>query len=232
MSENGLVREHHAGDGRVEAGGDRASDTAADEHICCQDTAGGLTKKASHRRAEMHQRAILSDRGTAAGRDEGRQRRAETGPHIKLIIGTVRRIDAVGRTVPAGNPEQAPDNQDQAGGDDKAQQRGQRYVDPAKRQPAETERLAPFGQRFHPDDKPVGDDRHHKTETEAAQDPAHNGPQERCQIGSGVFSVRVHGVSGTAGSPSSPRGRQPHTAIFTPRRDHHTGFPPPFMRKP
>ena len=103
------MSEDHAGDRGVESSGNSTGHTATDKHVGRQNPACRLTDEASHRRPEMHQRAILTNRGTATCRNKSSQGRAESGPHIKLVIGAVRRIDAVRRTVPAANPEDPPD---------------------------------------------------------------------------------------------------------------------------
>ena len=64
---------HHPGYRGVETCGDRTGNTATDEDICCQEPSGDLAKRASHRRAEMDQRSILSDRCTASRRNKGRK---------------------------------------------------------------------------------------------------------------------------------------------------------------
>ena len=115
------MREHHTGNRGVEAGGNRTGDAATDEDIGGQKPAGGLAKETSHRRAKMHQRPILPDRGTSAGRNEGRQGRTEPALYIEFVIGSVRCIDAVSRTVPARNSKNAPDHKDQAGGNHETQ---------------------------------------------------------------------------------------------------------------
>ena len=64
---------HHTGYRGVETCGYRTGNTATDEDICRQEPSGDLAEGASHRRPEMDQRSVLSDRCTAARRNKGRK---------------------------------------------------------------------------------------------------------------------------------------------------------------
>ena len=64
---------HHTGYRGVETCGDCTGNTATDEDICRQEPSGDLAQRASHRRPEMDQRSVLSDRRTASRRNKGRK---------------------------------------------------------------------------------------------------------------------------------------------------------------
>ena len=95
------MRKNNAGNGGIEAGRNRAGNTASNENISALDTACHLAQEAAHSCAKMHERAVLSNRCAAACRHERGQRRAKARAHIKLVITTVSRMNGVSRTMPA-----------------------------------------------------------------------------------------------------------------------------------
>ena len=54
----------------IKTGGDSTGHPATDEYISAQHSTCGLPQKASHRRAKMNQRSVLTDRRTATRRYE------------------------------------------------------------------------------------------------------------------------------------------------------------------